>query len=115
MHIKTRFLVILTVISLFISGFVLNRSLVKASAISEIAIVKTFTSAELSKFDGTNSTLPIYLAMNGNVYDVTAGRDFYQTGGAYHYLAGRDSSAELNLVGGGIIKAKYPVVGKLSP
>lgn len=65
---------------------------------------------ELSKHDGTND-LPIYIVLNGLVYDVTAGKEFYASGGPYQYLAGRDSSKELNLIGGNIIKQKYPVIG----
>jgi len=72
-----------------------------------------FTESELSKFDGSDGSAPIYLALNGLVYDVSTGRDFYKTDGPYHYLAGKDSSDELNLVGGEIIKKKYPVIGRL--
>jgi predicted heme/steroid binding protein len=75
---------------------------------------KIFTVAELVKYDGSNSSLPIYLALDGNVYDVTPGKKFYAVGGAYHSLAGRDSSTMLHLVGGDIIKKKYKVVGKLA-
>lgn len=75
--------------------------------------LKKFTLAELARYNGGDSTLPIYLALDGYVYDVTKGREFYQVGGPYHDLAGRDASKELHLVGGGIIKRKYPVVGTL--
>ncbi len=77
-------------------------------------ITKTFTAEELKKYDGTDPKLPIYIALDGLVYDVTSGSKFYVPGGSYHYLAGKDSSAELHLVGGDIIKRKYPVVGKLT-
>ena len=75
---------------------------------------KIFTSKELSRYDGSNPALPIYLALDGNVYDVTQGRKFYEAGGAYHSLAGRDSSAMLHLVGGDIIEKKYKIVGRLA-
>jgi len=77
-------------------------------------ITKTFTLEELKKYDGTNPNLPIYLALDGLVYDVTAGKKFYAPGGAYHSLAGKDSSALLHIAGGDIIKKKYPAVGKLN-
>lgn len=35
---------------------------------------------ELGKFDGTDPFKPIYVAIKGNVYDVTKGRDFYGRG-----------------------------------
>lgn len=76
--------------------------------------VKIFTTKELNKYDGSDPTLPIYLALDGSVYDVTPGKKFYEAGGAYHSLAGRDSSAILHLAGGDIIKKKYKIVGKLA-
>lgn len=75
--------------------------------------LKNFTVEELKKFDGSNPDLPIYMAYNGDVYDVTAGREFYQTDGPYHDLAGKDSTSELNIAGGGIIKVKYTIIGRL--
>jgi len=76
-------------------------------------IGQAFTINELSKFDGTDPSLPIYLAYNGDVYDVTAGKSFYDSQGTYHYLAGKDSTVELNFAGGGIIKTKYKIIGYL--
>lgn len=73
----------------------------------------SFNVMELKKYDGTDPNLPIYLAYNGDVYDVTAGKEFYVLGGAYHDLAGKDSTKELNFAGGGIIKIKYKIIGKL--
>lgn len=73
----------------------------------------TFTSDELQAFDGSDPEKPIYLALDGAVYDVTAGKEYYQKNGSYNYLAGKDSSKELHLVGGNIIKEKYPVIGYL--
>ena len=70
---------------------------------------------ELSQFDGSDPSKPIYIGLNGLVYDVSAGRNYYETNGSYHYLAGKDSSNDLNMIGGDIIKRKYPVVGKLKP
>ncbi len=76
-------------------------------------VYKEYSLEELKKFDGTDPNLPILLALDGLVYDVTLGKDFYQPGGPYHDLAGKDSSVQLNLFGGRIIKSKYPVIGKL--
>ncbi|KKR31495.1 MAG: hypothetical protein UT63_C0068G0005 [Candidatus Gottesmanbacteria bacterium GW2011_GWC2_39_8] len=74
---------------------------------------KVFKVSELSKFNGTDPNKPIYIAYNGEVYDVSGGRNFYKPGGTYHFLAGRDSTSELNIAGGAIIKRKYPVIGVL--
>lgn len=72
---------------------------------------QVFTLEQLKQYDGTDPSKPIYLAYDNNVYDVTAGKEFYTVGGSYHYLAGKDSTSELNMFGGEIIKKKYPVIG----
>lgn len=75
-----------------------------------------YSSIEIASFNGSDANKPVYLALNGYVYDVSAGRnDFYNPGESYNYLVGRDSSNELNLFGGEIIKRKYKVVGIYTP
>lgn len=51
-----------------------------------------FTPEMLSQHDGSNPDLPIYLAIDGVVYDVTQGRRTYGPGGSYHHMAGKDAS-----------------------
>lgn len=68
---------------------------------------------DLRAFDGSDGAKPIYIGFEGLVYDVTAGANYYRPGGVYHFLAGKDSTADLRIAGGGIIKRKYPVVGRL--
>ena len=75
--------------------------------------IKQFTLKELALYNGVDPKRPIYLALDGYVYDVTKGKEYYEVGGPYHDLAGRDASKELHLVGGGIIKRKYPIIGRL--
>jgi predicted heme/steroid binding protein len=73
---------------------------------------KVFTKDELIKYNGDNPNLPVYLALDGNVYDVSVSRkDYYDPGKSYHDIAGKDSSQILHLFGGAIIKKKYPIVG----
>jgi len=113
----------LTVLFLATAGFMLISRYVGAqvavpdgtSAVAGSAVARRYTASELARYDGSDSALPILLAMNGEVYDVTAGKEYYVPGGTYHFLAGHDSSAELNLIGGDIIRRKYPVVGVLDP
>lgn len=52
----------------------------------------SLTDAELLKYDGSDPTLPIYLALNGTIYDVSANRATYAPGGSYHFFAGRDAA-----------------------
>lgn len=69
--------------------------------------------ADLAAYNGDDPDKPIYIGFDGYVYDVSKGREFYQKGGSYHDLAGKDSTADLKLFGGNIIKKKYPIVGIL--
>lgn len=50
------------------------------------------TDAELLQYDGSDPNKPIYLALNGTIYDVSAGRATYGPGGSYHFFAGHDAA-----------------------
>ena len=50
------------------------------------------TPAELVLYNGSDPELPIYLAVNGTVFDVSAGRHYYGPGGGYSFFAGRDGA-----------------------
>jgi predicted heme/steroid binding protein len=39
------------------------------------------TKAELAQHDGSDASLPLYIAVRGRIYDVSAGRSFYGPGG----------------------------------
>lgn len=52
---------------------------------------RLFSERLLAEYDGTVLGSPIYLAIDGNVYDVTSG-SAYQPGGSYHILAGVDAA-----------------------
>ncbi|GAA5881985.1 hypothetical protein JCM16303_003496 [Sporobolomyces ruberrimus] len=53
----------------------------------------TLTEIQLSLYDGkTDPSLPIYLAIDGDVYDVTKGSESYGPGGAYNHFAGVDAA-----------------------
>ncbi len=73
-----------------------------------------YTATSLAQYNGTNEKLPIYIALDGYVYDATPGKKFYIPGGAYHNIAGKDASSELHIFGGSIIKEKYKVIGVFS-
>ncbi|KAL4766496.1 putative heme/steroid binding domain protein [Aspergillus foveolatus] len=50
------------------------------------------TPSELSLYDGTNPDRPIYVAVNGTIFDVSANPRMYGPGGGYHFFAGRDAT-----------------------
>eukprot|EP01137_Pigoraptor_chileana_P021359 Opistho-2@84941 len=54
--------------------------------------VPEFSPSELSQYDGSDPTKPIYLAIMDRVYDVTAGKNTYGPGGSYSHFAGKDAS-----------------------
>lgn len=113
---RTLFFLALCVATITADILVLRHRPLMASAPHEIWQLPVYTATELSRYDGTDASQPVYLALDGYVYDVTAGRNaFYGPGQPYHHLAGRDSSDLLHLAGGSIIKRKYSVVGIYTP
>ncbi|UPX16691.1 uncharacterized protein EKO05_0007079 [Ascochyta rabiei] len=50
------------------------------------------TDAQLLQYDGSDPTKPIYLALNGTIYDVSSSPQTYGPGGSYHFFAGRDAA-----------------------
>ncbi|KAI9283930.1 cytochrome b5-like heme/steroid binding domain-containing protein [Umbelopsis sp. AD052] len=54
-----------------------------------------FKPSELAAFDGTDSSKPIYVAIKGNVYDVTKKPEMYGAGSGYNCFAGKDASKAL--------------------
>ncbi|ORY16471.1 hypothetical protein BCR34DRAFT_622406 [Clohesyomyces aquaticus] len=50
------------------------------------------TDDQLRAYDGTDPKKPIYLALNGTIYDVSASPQTYGPGGSYHFFAGRDAA-----------------------
>ena len=58
-------------------------------------MIGEITLEELSKYDGADPLRPILFAVDGTVYDVTEGRDFYGPQGGYHLFAGREIARAL--------------------
>ncbi|XP_037089166.1 neuferricin-like isoform X2 [Pollicipes pollicipes] len=53
---------------------------------------RLFTREELAEHDGSNPRKGPYLALLGQVFDVSRGRQHYGPGGGYAFFAGRDAS-----------------------
>jgi predicted heme/steroid binding protein len=57
-----------------------------------------FTRLELARYDGSDESMPILLAIGGEVFDVTAkGKQYYGKDAPYNIFAGKDSSRSLSL------------------
>ena len=50
------------------------------------------TPEQLLAYDGSDESKPVYVSINGTIYDVSNGRHIYGPGGSYHFFAGRDAS-----------------------
>jgi predicted heme/steroid binding protein len=50
------------------------------------------TETELARYTGEDPTLPIYLAINGSIFDVSSNPHMYGPGGGYGHFAGRDAA-----------------------
>ncbi|KAK7949001.1 membrane steroid-binding protein 2 [Apiospora aurea] len=59
---------------------------------SQFAAPLQLTLEELAQFDGRNPESPVYLAINGTIYDVSANRRTYGPGGSYNIFSGVDAS-----------------------
>ncbi|KAI0356679.1 cytochrome b5 [Trametes cingulata] len=53
---------------------------------------RLFSERTLAQFDGTDPEKPVYIAIDGDVYDVSSNRATYGPGGSYHMMAGRDAA-----------------------
>lgn len=104
--------VTLLVLSMYVPIFGTQKESVPILSEEDKAL-PVFTEGDLRTYDGTDPTLPIYIGLDGYVYDVTLGKEYYAPGGRYHDLAGKDSSQALRFMGGDIIKEKYPKIGIL--
>ncbi|KAI8368427.1 hypothetical protein EDC96DRAFT_574280 [Choanephora cucurbitarum] len=72
-----------------------NKPVIQAAKHPEVMVFKNYTPLDLVPFDGHDQQKPILMAVNGSVYDVTRGRNFYGPEGPYANFAGRDASRGL--------------------
>jgi len=52
----------------------------------------SLTDEQLLAYNGVDLNKPIYLGLNGSIYDVSAAPMTYGPGGGYHFFAGRDAA-----------------------
>ena len=65
-----------------------SNSILAADAASDLRL----TEEEMKQYDGTDPENPIYLAIDGTIFDVSASPIFYGPGGHYHHFTGKDAS-----------------------
>ncbi|KAI6122829.1 cytochrome b5 [Pisolithus thermaeus] len=53
---------------------------------------RLFSESYLATFDGRDENKPVYLAIDGDVYDVSSNRRTYGPGGPYRHMAGVDAA-----------------------
>ena len=63
---------------------------------------RIFTKEELSQFTGANDG-DVYLAILGDVYDVTKGRKHYGVGGGYHFFSGGFNKSDHRKPGSSVV------------
>ncbi|KAF9033824.1 cytochrome b5-like heme/steroid binding domain-containing protein [Panaeolus papilionaceus] len=56
-----------------------------------------FTTEQLKEFDGSDPSKPIYVAIKGDIFDVTAKAEVYGAGRSYNVFAGKDGSKGLGM------------------
>lgn len=64
----------------------------KLSAVNRFPVVQN---ASLKEFDGRDDATPAYVALRGEVFDVSSKPQFYKKGGGYNLFAGHDASYSL--------------------
>jgi len=75
---------------------------------------RDFTIAELLKYDGTDSSGRVLIAVNGKVFDCTRGKRFYGPGGAYASFAGHDASRALAMFQTDLVKDEHDDLSDLT-
>lgn len=75
--------------------------------------LEEFTEEELSEYDGTDPDKPIYIAIDGKIYDVSAKPEYYGEGGVYNFLVGKEAAQifEDEGIGTDIITERYTQIG----
>ncbi|KAG0049215.1 hypothetical protein BGZ83_005942 [Gryganskiella cystojenkinii] len=58
---------------------------------------KVFSAQDLSQYNGSDASKPIYVAIKGKVFDVTLKPEMYGPGKNYNVFAGKDASKALGM------------------
>lgn len=80
----------------------------------EVVPQRDFTIDQLRDYDGTDKK-PIYIALNREVFDVSAAVEFYGEGSGYHCFAGREASRAMAKLSFDEIELSNPNIDDLGP
>ncbi len=76
--------------------------------------LKIYTRQQLAAYNGDDPSKPIYIGLDGYVFDVSKSPGIYGLGGEYHKLAGTDTTSPLmEMFGAATVMRKYYAVGVL--
>lgn len=70
----------------------------KATKEEQLQLGDRVTEDELRAYDGSDPKKPILIAVRGQIYDVSTGKNFYGPGGSYRMFSGKDASRALALL-----------------
>ncbi|KAI8642343.1 cytochrome b5-like heme/steroid binding domain-containing protein [Parasitella parasitica] len=87
---------VLTAVLIYILRYftIPNQSLHILAKHPQVLVFKNYTPVDLLPYNGRNNSR-ILMGVNGSVYDVTQGQNFYGPGGPYANFAGHDASRGL--------------------
>ncbi|XP_023946888.2 neuferricin [Bicyclus anynana] len=85
--------VVLT-IAVIIGAVYYQHIITKSSNNIDVLKKRVFSLSDLSTYDGVQQE-KLYLAVLGNVFDVTVGSQHYRKGSSYHYFVGKDGTRAL--------------------
>ena len=60
--------------------------------------MESFVKTDLRRYDGSDESRPIMMAIQGIVFDVSSGANFYSKAGPYNQLVGKDASLAVGLM-----------------
>ncbi|XP_019941226.1 neuferricin [Paralichthys olivaceus] len=84
--------VVVVVVSVLVAVLLVPRDGSVKPGSPQTITVRLLSRHELSLYDGEQGSKGLYLAIMGQVFDVSKGHKHYGPGGAYHFMAGRDAS-----------------------
>jgi membrane-associated progesterone receptor component len=90
MNIVLVFLVMIVSLILFASFYYYKRY--KTQIVQDVKVDRELTLQQLKEFNGEDTSKPLYVGINGKVYDVSEEREMYSKPSSYHVFTGTDAT-----------------------